>query len=202
MAGQSLQFGVKVHIPGLDAFNPNMTSHLIRAMFSLGNQTKTRVGVKMRKDTGEEIASLQLSVGGFDPTNYHPFFSVFSTKIQAFIDEKGARPHFPPWKRGTKLYKWAERRGMFQPRLLASQARALGQLLGKGGVKGLEQSRVRQNESTVFLIARKQSLRGLPRPGDPLRMPFEKTAEEIKGLVELTINAEIAAVCREANQVA
>jgi hypothetical protein len=99
--------------------------------------------------------------------------SVYNTVVQALVDETGARPHFPPYRKGSKLFAWVSRKGLGGRKLLTSQARAIGQLLGKGAVKQINLDVDKQTERVSFLIARAISRRGLPRPGDPLRAPFK-----------------------------
>jgi hypothetical protein len=116
-----------------------------------------------------------------------PALRVYGDLVQSFVDEFGLQPQraFPPWREGSPLYDWTLRHGFGQDTergerrfLSAREARAVGQLLGRGASAEHNESVKRQIESVAFLIARAIWQRGLPRPGDYLHEPFAQTFEE------------------------
>lgn len=123
-----------------------------------------------------------LTIGGDFPS-----LRVYGDLVQTFVDEFGLQPRraFPPWKKGTDLYDWTLRHGLGQDtergeaRFLSSrEARAIGQMLGRGAAAEHNRAVERHIESVAFLIARAIYNRGLPRPGDFLHEPFAATFEE------------------------
>lgn len=157
---------------------------------TLGETLASRVRAKMREDTGEEKKNVRASIKG---ASFRLTLIVSGDKPQTLVDEYGrkAGAKLPPYKRGSNLYKWAERKGMFagtgRAPLLASQARALGQIQGRGAAAGFNERNIKRNESTAFLIARK-----IARDGIPARKPFERTAKESERLIQQKIDESIA----------
>jgi hypothetical protein len=132
-----------------------------------------------------------------------PSLRVFGTLVQTAVDEFGLQPQraFPPWKKGSDLYDWTLRHGIGQDteagearKLSTREARAVGQLLGRGAVAAHNRGVERHVESVAFLIARAIYNRGLPRPGDFLHEPFAATFQEFlpamrDGLTEAVFEA-------------
>lgn len=187
----------------------------------LGRELVERIRDKMREDEGKEKKNVRPRITG---SGYRLRLIVFGDLPQTSVDEYGRRKGtpivrevrmrstrgkeftrrvqsytgLPPYRRGTSLYKWAERHGFFsgagQAPLLASQARALGQLLGRDGLSEFRGSQVQRNESTAFLLARK-----IARDGIPARRPFERTAEESQGLIRRSIDESIGKAVERLN---
>jgi hypothetical protein len=187
----------------------------------LGRELTGRIRDKMREDEGREKKNVRPRITG---SGYRLRLVVFGDLPQTFVDEYGRRKGtpvvravrmrsprgkeftrrvqsytgLPPYKRGTPLYKWAERHGFFsgvgQAPLLASQARALGQLLGREGLAEFRGNQVQRNESRAFLLARK-----IARDGIPARRPFERTAEESQQLIRTSIDESIGKAVERLN---
>lgn len=198
---------VKVTVPGLERLPGIARDEIIRELFRMGTETQKRVRGVMRKDTGKEQESVKFQVSGHGAGAEMSFtLSVFSTLIQALVDETGAKPHFPPWKKGTKLYGWTLRKGFGQDISKGQRqfirgrvGRGVGQRLGRGALAEHNKLVEKQIERAAFGIALKQSKRGLPRPGDPLRKPFEVTGTALAGLYNTVIELAVAKGIRIAN---
>lgn len=170
----------------------------VRAELSgLGMTLQGEVRRRMRFDLGEEREDVEWNTksGGFS-------LSVSGDKIQTFIDENGRRAgaKMPPWKKGTKLYKWVLRKGLGQDIqkgqrqfIHGKAARGVGQLLGKGALAEHNKMVERQVESTSFLVARAIAKRGIPA-----MKPFERTFLTFRPFiirrVETAINAAVAKI--------
>lgn len=172
---------VKVETPGLLRGAEIYAEEYVRTFQHVLRTLQNDVRELQREDTGDERERTKTRIitrgrGGFIIVG-----NVFNTSIQAAVDETGAKPHFPPWRKGSKLFRWVQRKGMGQDitkgeaRYLSTrEARSVGQFLGAGAVKEHNLDVDKQVERVSFKIALKQSRRGLPRPGDVLRQPFNK----------------------------
>lgn len=162
-------YRVRVNTPGIDRAPEIYSFYIDRHLAKLGNELQRDVRDIQRKDTGEERRRTRIKIvsrkGGM-----RALLSVYNTSIQANVDETGARPHFPPYRPGSRLFRWVLRKG------LATSIIAGGRL--RRNRDDIEDD-LRAAASISFLIARAQSRRGLPRPGDALRAPF-KTVEHRK----------------------
>jgi hypothetical protein len=155
-------------------------------------RSKMRAGVSAqhgRPSERSEVTAVVLAGNGMAR------LIVRGTLPQTNVDERGRNPGgFPAWKINSPLYEWAEGIGILPAEMLTSQRRALAQILGKEGLRSELDKQQRENESTVFLIARAINERGLPRPGDELRRPFATTMAEtqeeiLRGLRDLKYEA-------------
>lgn len=180
-----------------------VTAAALRFFESIEAEVREAVRDRMR-DGGEHEGEKErdnltsTTIGGDSPA-----LVVYGTLVQTFVDEFGLQPQraFPPWRKGSPLYEWAERHGIGQDIergearfLTPSEARAAGQFLGAGTAKAHRERVERQIETAAFLIARAIYTRGLPRSGDPLREPFAQTFAEYlprvqRGLEEAAFEA-------------
>lgn len=77
-------------------------------MESLGKRLKTSAQGRMRRDRGDSEKSLRIEVKA---QNANVQLTVYSTLVQAFVDAYGmSRGKFPPFSKGTPLYRWASRK--------------------------------------------------------------------------------------------
>lgn len=217
-SGVKISHTVKVTVPGLDTLPGLVRDNIIRELYSLGNVGKERVKGVMRRGVSPENVSergsvkIKVSSGGtITGGNLSFSLSIFSTLIQALVDETGAKAHFPPYKKGTKLFKWVQAKGLGQDiskgerqYLRGRVGRSVGQRLGKGALAEHNLLVDKQVEKVAFLIARRQAgkspkgvMGGLPRPGDPLRKPFEVSAKQLEGLFRLSIDTAVARGIRD-----
>ena len=194
----NIRHKVNVTIPGLKKANSYLSQELNRAAFKVGDRLQELVRKKQRIDTGEERRRTLYRVtsrkGGLNV-----LLSVYNTSIQGNVDETGAKPHFPPYKQGSKLFAWVSRKGLANTRsrdTINARAKATRARVRESGGdnearkaagafrRGRDaQINARRIESVAFLVARAISRRGLPRPGDALRQPFEKTRAESENMI-------------------
>lgn len=207
---------VNVEIPGLKQANRYLKEELFRAADRIGKRLQDKVRSRQRKDTGQERARTLYKVysrkGGFNV-----FLSVYNTSIQGAVDETGAIPHFPPYRIGSRLYHWVLRKGLAdrlgggQRRAIAAyvraEARASGatpeeaKQAGRQAAKETSDSFDKRAQGVAFVVARAISRRGLPRPGDPLRKPFETTRNDSVQMINTIFNfATLIAVKRVNNE--
>lgn len=204
---------INVRIDGLRRANIFLAEELGKAGEKIGRHLQGKVRGKQRIDTGQERRRTLYKVNARG-TNLT--VSVYNTAVQALVDETGAkwRGRMPPYQRGSKLFAWVVRKGIARSfsgserRYIASfyrtEARKAGagkaeaKQAGRSGLKDALGEQDRQAESVSFLIARAISRRGLPRPGDPLRKPFETTRKEERPAVFAFVDA---AVIRSVNRV-
>lgn len=207
---------VNVKIPGLKKLNPYLGEELKRAAYHVGDRLQELVRGKQRIDTGQErrrtVYKVTSRKGGLNV-----LLSVYNTSIQGAVDETGAKPHFPPYRRGSKLFAWVIRKGLAvreRNRLGGGQSRAISARVradarragatreeakeaGRQAVRETVERFYKQAESVSFMIARSISRRGLPRPGDPLRKPFETTRKQADNMIRTIFNfATLKAVKR------
>lgn len=187
------RYTTRVNVPGIDGAEDFLSFYLRRHMDKLGPEIRDDIREEQRLDTGEERRKTRYRIYGRKTTLS---LSIFNDTIQAAVDETGARPHFPPYRIGSKLFRWVQRHGMgatllgAQSRGISAQARAATrrelagrfnpQLVrlfsveaGRKAVKDTQDNLDKRTERISFLIARAQSKRGLPRPGDLLNAPFK-----------------------------
>lgn len=163
---------INVDTPGLNNANHYLEEELKRAGDKVGSRLQTLVRQKQRIDTGQERRRTQYKVIS-RRGELNVKVSVYNTVVQALVDETGAKPHFPPYKQGSKLYGWVLRKG------LASE------------------DNPKKAQAVSFLVARAISRRGLPAPNDPLRKPFETTRKDADNMVRTIFNfATLKAVKR------
>lgn len=116
----NLKFRVNAHRTNLEGIKnaPKILSRNMRqALYGLGKRLVKSSQSRMREDTREAKRSLTISVTG---SNLDLALLVFSTKVQAIIDAIGLpRGVFPPYREGSRLYRWASRkvRGQESPRV-------------------------------------------------------------------------------------
>lgn len=212
----SIRHKVNVEIPGLKKANPYLAEELKRAAYHLGDHLQASIRSIQRKDTGAERRATVYRVttrkGGINV-----LLRVYNDTIQGAVDETGAKPHFPPYKQGSKLFGWVLRKGLAETsktRLGGGQRRAIAARVaadarrqgatkqeatqaGRDAVKATANRLDKQAESISFLIARSISRRGLPRPGDPLRKPFETVRKKSTATIKTIFNfATLKAVKR------
>jgi hypothetical protein len=205
---------VKVDTTGLKRGKQFIQEELAKAGVTIGTHLTGKVRAKQRIDTGAERKGTQWksrAVGSSLRVN------VSNRLVQALVDETGARwsGSMPPFHAGSKLYKWVIRKGIAS-RLSGGQRRAVSARVrsnsrragasreesiaaGRQAVQETEAGREANIRSVTFLIARAISRRGLPRPGDPLRRPFEVTRNEERPFIVRTVNAAFARSVRRIN---
>lgn len=214
----NIRHKVNVEIPGLKKLNVYLAGELRGAAFKVGYKLQEDVRAIQRKDTGQERARTVFRVtsrsGGLNV-----LLRVYNDTIQGNVDETGAKPHFPPYKAGSKLYQWVLRKGLAEgskTRLGGQQRRAISArvradaraggasraeatLAGRQAVKDTAARLDKQVESVSFLIARAISRRGLPRPGDPLRKPFETVRRKSDNMIRTIFNFATLKAVKRAN---
>lgn len=173
-----ISYKVRVEAEGLLRAPEIYGFYIRRHLEKLGLELQADVRGEQREDTGAERRATTYRIKESSRGGLSFVLRVSNPTIQAAVDETGAKPHFPPYKKGSKLFKWVQRKGLGSP-LLIGQRRALGQLLGAKAAKAEGEASDKRQERVSFLIARAQSRRGLPRPGDWLVAPF-KTVEAHK----------------------
>lgn len=208
---------VNIVTPGLKALPEILIAEYFTASRHTGEYLRGKVRAKQRIDTGQERRRTDFRIKQSKRGNF--VVSVSNTVVQALVDETGAtwRSKIPPWRAGSKLFRWAQRKGLVrslgggQAKAIASfvrkQARADGankqeaRQAGRDAVKDTE-SRINAGaEWQVHKLAVRIAERGLPRPGDPLRKPFETTRkQEAKVVRELYISATQRAI-KKSNQI-
>lgn len=184
---------VNVKIPGLKAGVEILNQELRFAGSRIAVYVQGKVRDKQRNDTGEER---RRTVYRISQAGSFLSVSVFNTVVQGLVDETGAvfKDKMPPWRAGSNLYAWVQRKGIsrsYDPRerryiasFYRTEARRAGASqeealhAGRAGLKDAVDEEVRKAESTTFAIAKSIQRRGLPRPGDALRKPFETTRKQ------------------------
>lgn len=172
---------VNVKIDGLKRGNRYLNQELAKAGKRIGTHLQGKVREKQRVDTGQER---KRTLWRSRAKNSHLTVTVYNTVVQALVDETGARWRGtqPPSHPGSKLYAWVERKG------LTSRTE------GTTPTVGDETARV------AFLVARAIGRRGLPRPGDQLRKPFETTRKEERRAVLAMVDNAIFQSVKRMNQ--
>lgn len=205
---------INVRIPGLKKGVEYLADELRRAGNRIGPYLQAKVRIKQRLDTGQERRRTVYRVGG---RGTNVTISVYNTVVQALVDETGAKwgGSMPPYRAGSKLFAWVLRKGIarsfsgserkYIATFYRTQARRAGagqeeaRQAGRAGLKDALNEQDRQAERVSFLIARSISRRGLPRPGDPLRKPFETTRKEERGAVIAMTNAAVVRAVNRMN---
>jgi hypothetical protein len=202
-------YKIKVDVPGIDQAPEIYGYYIEKHLVALGHALQEEIRSEQRRYTGEEQANTKGVVERFGAGAGFSFrLRLYNTKVQALVDETGARPHFPPWQVGTKLWKWVRDHGLGQDtsrgesRLLSPrESRALGQLQGKGAAKAQRERVNKQITRVSFLIARAISRRGLPRPGDPIRAPFKDVMSNRKMLISESFTLPFALATARINSI-
>jgi hypothetical protein len=174
-------YKVKVSVPGIDQAPEIYAFYIERHLEKLGDALREEIRSEQRRATGAEQAATRYKVinrGRGAGLSFR--LTVFNEKVQALVDETGAKPHFPPYKIGSSLWRWVKLKGLGQDiskgerrYLSPREARGVGRIQGKGAAAEHRALVDKQIERVSFVIARAISRRGLPRPGDPLRAPFK-----------------------------
>lgn len=103
----SVRFRAKTKRNGLMKAPEIFRKHLQQGLTSIGNRLAKSAALRMRMDTGEERKSLVIEVNLRDDRGV----IVYSPLLQAAIDSHGLRRGiFPPWRQGSRLYEWAQRK--------------------------------------------------------------------------------------------
>lgn len=156
------------------------------ALDKLGARIISRVRSKMRLSSGRERRNVSDRIRG---SSYRLKLVISGDLPQTLVDEEGRRKgaKLAPWKQGSELYAWVGRRGFVgasnletRRRTFRFEQRTFDRSEGK--LRTRTQSAVRRQESIAFLIARKNS-----REGIHARRPFERTAEEARVFVRLSL---------------
>lgn len=206
---------VNVNTRGLKRGSIYIEEELRRAGVTIGSHLTGKVRAKQRIDTGQER---KRTLWKSKARGSSLVVSVYNTVVQALVDETGARWRgtMPPSHKGSKLYAWVLRKGLAtglmggQRRAIAARVRADTRRAGGSPLEALTAGRAAAKETSdsqdkqalrvTFLIARAIARRGLPRPGDPLRKPFEVTRKEERPKIVSIINAAFAKSVRRMNQ--
>lgn len=192
------QVRVRVDVPGLLAAERMLAAEFARAAQKVGEELQSRIRPKQSHDTGQNRRRTQIKV--VSRTGARVSVSVYNTTIQANVDETGAKPHFPPFKIGSKLFRWVQRKGI-SSRITSSaraSARRFGQTAARAAGANNDDARAagraasnraamsadKKTQSIAFLIARAQSRRGLPRPGVAIKQPFAIVARQSVNFVQ------------------
>lgn len=172
---------VRLDIKGIEIAPEVLRRELKVHAKQMGAILQARVREVQRVDTGRERRATKVRVrGGYSSSLV---LSVYNDIVQGLVDETGAVKHFPPWRRGSSLFRWVERKGMGPAAIPKGGARAFNQANGRGAAKKYRDSRIDEIERISLRIARRQAglipgkRGGLPRPGDRLREPFKTTAK-------------------------
>lgn len=203
---------VNTRIDGLKKGNVYLAEELRKAGVKIGTHVQARVRDKQRIDTGQER---KRTLWKATQRGSNLRVSIFNTVVQALVDETGAKWEgtMPPSHKGSKLYAWVLRKGIAsrlgggQRRAIAARVRADTRRAGGSAIEALLAGRAAARETTdsqdkqalrvTFLIARAIARRGLPRPGDRLRKPFEVTRkEERPRIIGIVNNAVFQSVKR------
>lgn len=183
-----------------------LINNLRGTLEGLGKRLRSSAQSRMRKDTGRERDSLKIEVRG---TGKSIGVTVYSTLVQAFVDAYG-RPagKFPPFRKGSRLYKWAERRykGYRSLRVAKKADRVASSLtrkpkgakrikrIKKGGpvvAMSRKNARERSIEKMAFLAARHIFERGI-RPTHWNRKALEanksRIIRDLKDALKRTVN--------------
>lgn len=209
-----LTFKVNVKIPGLKKGAGILREELGKAGPIIGVHVRDAVRGKQRIDTGEER---RRTIYRVEQKTSLLTINVFNTVVQALVDETGAKwsDRMPPYKEGSKLFAWVVRKGIartFSGRerkfiagfhrtdaLRAGASKEQAKQAGRAGLKDALDEQNRLVEQTTFLIARSIQRRGLPRPGDALRKPFETTRKEERPYIFATVNGAVEAAVNRIN---
>lgn len=207
---------VNVKADGLKKGNFFLLEELRKAGLRIGKHLQDRVREKQRIDTGQERRRTVYRVK--QNTRVPLQVSVYNTVVQGLVDETGAtwRGKMPPYRKGSKLFAWVMRKGLarsFDSRerkyiatFHRTEARRAGAdretavKAGRAGLKDALNEQDRLAESVTFLVARAISRRGLPRPGDPLRKPFETTRKAERPKIVAMVNAAVFASVKRMNE--
>lgn len=205
---------VNVKTPGLGKGIKILREELLKAGRRIGPYVQGKVRAKQRIDTGQERRRTVYKV---TQTSRVPLLvSINNTVVQALVDETGAKwgGKMPPYQIGSKLFSWVQRKGLARSfsgrerKYIASFGRKAARDAGASREEAKAEGRAylkeavdtaeKQAERVSFLVARSIARRGLPRPGDPLRKPFEVTRKEERPRIVGMIDA---AVARAANRI-
>lgn len=174
----------RADIPGLKRGADILATEYAKHFERLLPQIRDEVRQLQREDTGEERNRTRYRVlrsgrGGLSVTG-----NVYNTSIQAAVDEGGAKPHFPPYKQGSKLFRWVSRKGLANETQVKFTADGgTTPILTRSGRPRVIKGDAQAIESISFLIARAQSRRGLPRRGDPIRFPMNTLLVRRRGYI-------------------
>ena len=105
----ALRFRLLAHnLNGLNKAPQILARNLRGGLLGLGKRFRASAQSRMREDSKQEKKSLVIRVEG---QGANLSLTVFSTLVQAFVDAYGMkRGKFPPFKRGSRLYSWAQRK--------------------------------------------------------------------------------------------
>lgn len=206
---------VNVKIPGLKNANQYLAEELRRAAFHIGDRLQESIRAKQRIDTGQERRRTVYDVKVKGKGNLNVSLRVYNTVIQALVDEFGAKPHFPPYKKGSKLYGWVIRKGLaarLTPSARAAVKRAVvkgakeagafkneARIIGKFAADRAAARADKKIEGVAFAIAKSISRRGLPRKGDPLRKPFDTTRKQSINMINTIFNFAVLKAVKRVN---
>jgi hypothetical protein len=203
MGDYDIRYSTKIDLDGIVKYPLTSEMYLRRYLGGvLGGKLADDVRALMRESSGAEKKSVKTQILGRGFASGGGLaLSVYSTLIQSFVDETGAKwkGKMPPSKAGTPLYKWALREGIIGE-LLVSQARAIGQLLGKGAGGEAREDQKKRNERVTYAIALSIKRRGLPRPGDKLRAPFKTVHKREEANIVAGIRAALFSATDQANR--
>jgi len=159
-----------------DALKGHINTEVRGALNSESKVLAAEVKRNMRYDLGDERKSVERKVIGRSG-----FFSmaVWSTKIQALIDEYGRRPgaKMPPWRAGSALFGWVVRHGLVE--------RILGKR--KASRTGAKQGPGLWEQAASFIVAR-----SIARKGIKARKPFERAMNTRRGFIIAEVNAAVS----------
>lgn len=208
---------VIARIDGIKRGGGILRDELSKTGTQIGKHLQTRVRQKQRVDTGQERSRTlwQSRIQGAAGLRV----SVYNTVVQALVDETGARwtGSMPPSHPGSRLFNWVSRKG-FSPRITnvgkrnirafarddaprAGADRAGQREAASQAVSAALSRRDKDVARIAFLVARKIARRGLPRPGDPLRMPFARTTKEESNAVKAMVGMAVARSVTRINNV-
>lgn len=206
---------VNISIPGVKSGVMILSDELGKAGPIIGRHLQAKVREKQRLDTGEERRNTlwRSRVRG---TNL--LVSTYNTKVQALVDETGARWRgtMPPSHPGSKLFSWVSRKGLAPKigpaarRNIRAFAREDARRAGAGragqnraaneAVEAALGGRDKEVARVAFAVARSIARRGLPRPGDPLRKPFEATRKEERPAIVRMVRAAVSNAATRINK--
>lgn len=194
-------YKVKADVPGIDQAPEVYAFYIRRHLDKLGDALREEIRSEQRQDTGQERSRTQYKVttirGGMSFR-----LLVFNSVVQALVDETGARPHFPPYRKGSKLYAWVRRHGLADETQVSFTTGGHTQpVLDRKGAPKVIKAEPDEIERVSFLVARAISRRGLPRPGDVLRAPFKDVYSNRRDLIARSFTTPFALATARINAV-
>jgi hypothetical protein len=89
-----------------------LVRHGTNALQKAGEALRETARVNIRRDTGEAARRIKVEISG---KGLNKLVEVYGELVQHYVDENGLPPGiFPPWDVGSRIYKYAERKGLHE----------------------------------------------------------------------------------------